>query len=311
MPAPKVRTCDCLRRHRASCNAPPFLSAICHPDRRKWSADGLCSSCSAARYARAKPEQRRLRKRRWESANPDKVRRTKRRGQLKRQYGLTEAVFGALVAAHDGACAICRGASALCVDHDHQTLLIRGLLCRVCNKALGLLDDDVDRIGILVSYAETADTGLVAVPKLNTRGCGRDPHARRLWFHYGLTPADYDGILNRQGGLCAVCRDTCPTGQRLGVDHDHQTMRVRGLLCKRCNLAIGCFGDDTPRLARAGRYLLGLGTRCDRCNAGCSPFTSRCPCTPTPFPGVQVNPQTTILVESANEAVGSQPSALD
>jgi hypothetical protein len=51
---------------------------------------------------------------------------------------------------------------------------------------------------------------------------------------YGLTSADYDTLLEAQGGKCAICRGR-PQSKRLAVDHDHNTGAVRGLLCSRCN----------------------------------------------------------------------------
>lgn len=51
---------------------------------------------------------------------------------------------------------------------------------------------------------------------------------------YGLTPSEYEELLELQGGKCAICRGR-PVSKRLAVDHDHTTEAVRGLLCSRCN----------------------------------------------------------------------------
>lgn len=62
---------------------------------------------------------------------------------------------------------------------------------------------------------------------------------------YNITPEEYERLFEAQGGLCAICRqsETIKTGagalRRLAVDHDHATDRVRGLLCYRCNSALG------------------------------------------------------------------------
>lgn len=66
----------------------------------------------------------------------------------------------------------------------------------------------------------------------------KNPHKVReyeLRNRYGITPEDYDRMLEEQGGVCAICEGACPTGRRLAVDHDHETGRVRGLLCVNCN----------------------------------------------------------------------------
>lgn len=57
---------------------------------------------------------------------------------------------------------------------------------------------------------------------------------RAYWIRrYGLTPAQYDSLVARQRGACALCSVRPP--YRLLVDHDHSTGRVRGVLCRPCN----------------------------------------------------------------------------
>jgi len=57
-----------------------------------------------------------------------------------------------------------------------------------------------------------------------------------------------------QEGLCAICRG--PSGRRaLGVDHDHTTGAVRGLLCSTCNSGLGGFRDNAALLIEAIVYL--------------------------------------------------------
>lgn len=80
--------------------------------------------------------------------------------------------------------------------------------------------------------------------------------AGQLKRKFGMTIAEYDSLLESQGGACAICKKPCPTGRRLAVDHDHKTGAVRGLLCHSCNLGIGKLGDDPERLLAAAKYLL-------------------------------------------------------
>jgi len=75
---------------------------------------------------------------------------------------------------------------------------------------------------------------------------------------YGLTAEQYKQRLADQGGGCAICAATSSRGkpgERLHVDHCHQSGRVRGLLCSECNRGIGHFRDDAERLERAAAYL--------------------------------------------------------
>lgn len=78
---------------------------------------------------------------------------------------------------------------------------------------------------------------------------------------YGLTQQQYEALLARQSGVCAICEKpemrTTKTGQtmNLHIDHCHKTKIVRGLLCSRCNTAIGFLNDDLGTLAKAVEYL--------------------------------------------------------
>ena len=73
---------------------------------------------------------------------------------------------------------------------------------------------------------------------------------------YGLTEAEYCRLWSAQSGACAICGDGHATGTRfLCVDHCHETGRIRGLLCKRCNTGLGLLGDDRLGLMRAVSYL--------------------------------------------------------
>jgi len=81
----------------------------------------------------------------------------------------------------------------------------------------------------------------------------RDDKLRR---QFGISADEFELMLARQGGGCAICQGP-PLGRwnRFAVDHDHATGVVRGLLCVRCNRAIGLFRDDEAVLKRAVAYL--------------------------------------------------------
>lgn len=83
---------------------------------------------------------------------------------------------------------------------------------------------------------------------------------RKYWLmkQFGLTPDDYDRMLKDQNGCCAICGSD-KSGNRsknFMIDHDHGTGKVRGLLCRRCNQAIGAFDDNPDLLRKAADYLL-------------------------------------------------------
>jgi hypothetical protein len=74
---------------------------------------------------------------------------------------------------------------------------------------------------------------------------------------FGLTEAQYDAMLNKQGQVCAICQTTDPGGRgNWCIDHCHETGVVRGLLCVRCNSGLGFFDDNPHILSSARDYLL-------------------------------------------------------
>ena len=96
------------------------------------------------------------------------------------------------------------------------------------------------------------------VPALSGRSsCGNCLAAlrrRRLAQRRGIEERDYLRMLDGQGGRCAICRQSCRTGRRLAVDHDHQTGRIRGLLCFRCNTSLARYEEYSVQFAE---YLAG------------------------------------------------------
>ena len=80
-------------------------------------------------------------------------------------------------------------------------------------------------------------------------------HIRRK---FGLTPEDFWAMSESQGNTCAICDKPEGEGNRrtkLTIDHDHESGKIRGLLCHNCNTAIGLANDDSARLRRAADYL--------------------------------------------------------
>ncbi len=69
---------------------------------------------------------------------------------------------------------------------------------------------------------------------------------------YGMTIEDYNAMLARQNGKCAICGTS---EEKLVVDHNHTTDKVRELLCHLCNAMIGCAREDIAILTSAVAYL--------------------------------------------------------
>ena len=95
-----------------------------------------------------------------------------------------------------------------------------------------------------------------------------DPRRKRgndLRHKFNVTIEWYEGKLEEQGGVCAICERPDPSGRSLAVDHDHSCCPgktscgecVRSLLCGNCNTGIGKFQDDVQLLQAAIAYLGG------------------------------------------------------
>jgi nitrate/TMAO reductase-like tetraheme cytochrome c subunit len=88
------------------------------------------------------------------------------------------------------------------------------------------------------------------------RGTDSEGHRKRK---FGITPASFQNLKDREGNACAICRapfSKTAFMQLPRVDHNHTTKKVRGLLCYACNSGIGFFKDDILRLQSAIKYLL-------------------------------------------------------
>ena len=98
------------------------------------------------------------RKKAYREMNPDAIKDQK----LKTAFGLSLEVYNNMLSAQGGVCAICKKeesvlsvkgkTKSLAVDHCHTTGRVRGLLCQKCNQALGLFDDDLERLNSAISY---------------------------------------------------------------------------------------------------------------------------------------------------------------
>ena len=85
-----------------------------------------------------------------------------RRLNLKRRFGITPEQYAAMFAEQCGLCAICNRAEtslneigqvhSLCVDHNHADKVVRQLLCRKCNTAIGMVEENVDTLRACINY---------------------------------------------------------------------------------------------------------------------------------------------------------------
>jgi hypothetical protein len=117
---------------------------------RKYRAGNKEKLCAKSRaYYAANREKSKAATRRWAIAHPDRIQATQRRSK----FGMSAEFFANLLAAQGGRCAICGcRMDKPCVDHDHVTGRVRGLLCNNCNAGLGFFQDDVPRMRSALAY---------------------------------------------------------------------------------------------------------------------------------------------------------------
>lgn len=158
------------------------------------------------------------------------------RQHIKSKYGLTPDQLDRLRAAQNNKCAVCGDEFKLvncsgcarpvydkttcCVDHDHKTGMIRGLLCYRCNIGFGQLKEDPARLRAAAAYLAG----------------GRENEPAPI----GMT--------------CGICGNEFGDKKSRCMDHDHNTKKIRGELCHGCNLGLGHFRDDARILLAAAVY---------------------------------------------------------
>lgn len=136
-----VRRGDCIQCHAAATKAwreAPHARALILASKKTYYRKNAGKRCAEEK------------KRRQE--NPLRL----RAYELKRNYGITLAEYAALLEKQGGVCATCRSVCSvrakLCVDHDHVTGKVRGLLCVKCNTGLGVFGDSVSIIESALAY---------------------------------------------------------------------------------------------------------------------------------------------------------------
>lgn len=91
----------------------------------------------------------------WYAANRERRQETLRAWHLARKYGLTPDQYDALLLAQGNVCSICSSRrKTMCVDHDHSTGEVRGILCRSCNAMLGQVGDNTAWLARAIQYLD-------------------------------------------------------------------------------------------------------------------------------------------------------------
>lgn len=145
-----------IKRTCTMCKVSKTLDAFTKAKNYKHGRDSRCKEC------------RKSYQKKWASTRKKKHPYRHRKHSLKRKFGITEADYDAMLAEQGGVCAICgrrpetlkRGgkpAKFLDVDHCHTTGKVRGLLCLLCNTALGHLQHNPELLHKAIAYLDRAN----------------------------------------------------------------------------------------------------------------------------------------------------------
>ena len=136
--------------------------------------------------------------------------------------------------------------------------------CKECETEKNLADfyldkrtsDSLSKICISCKNNKEKESNLKR-QRLYRKGKGKDRRKEWLKYFYDLTSEQYFELLKNQNHCCKICgtHEKDAYKQTLFVDHDHDTGKVRGLLCNSCNTALGHFKDSQEILKNAMDYL--------------------------------------------------------
>ena len=141
----------------------------------------------------------------------------------------------------------------------------RSSRCRPCKRAYDLAWRDKNREALRAkgreNYAANPPTRERAKARYEAAKAADPFYARRRRVALrGMSLEQFDEMLERQGGVCAICdQPESIKGSSLSVDHCHHSGKIRGLLCRNCNSAIGKLKDDPNLIESALEYLRGHG----------------------------------------------------
>lgn len=110
----------------------------------------------------------------------------------------------------------------------------------------------VDNNGNVKTYCDQCGD---AKQRANWRKNRSKHYGKQIEKLYGIKYEEYLSLLSDQEGICPLCLKAIEDGKNSVVDHCHDTGAVRGVLHRKCNVAIGMLEDDPSSLRRAAEYI--------------------------------------------------------
>ena len=214
-------------------------------------------------YSKSHRDQSNKHRRQWRRDNPERVKEEK----LKFRFNITLNDYNKLLEQQENQCGICAtlfdfknscGLKYPSVDHCHDsTKKVRGLLCRRCNSGLGGFNDNIDFLKkALLWLLGQIEIVKPSIQKITTS------YKKSYLKKYNLTPDQFKNIILVQNNKCGICEKDLSKTKINGsgtapynIDHCHITGKVRGILCPKCNRALGLLKDDPEIIKNAIKWL--------------------------------------------------------
>ena len=134
--------------------------------------------------------------------------------------------------------------------------------CTKCGveKSLDQFHYDCSKRDGLRTWCKTCAAIIVRAYRLRLKTAGINRHDRELSStlqrKYKISEREYNYTCQVQGNKCAICgTPQIEQNQRMAVDHIHGTNVIRGLLCIKCNMALGLFKESSIVLRKAAEYV--------------------------------------------------------
>ena len=124
-------------------------------------------------------------------------------------------------------------------------------VCKKCNEEKSFDFFYLQTSGYYYPYCKECNTARSREWRSNNK---HQKYLNDIKVKFNVTNQQYDELFKAQKGSCAICEKK-EINRRLSVDHCHKTLKVRGLVCRTCNLGIGYFMDDIALLKKAIKYL--------------------------------------------------------
>lgn len=138
-----------------------------------------------------------------------------------------------------------------------RNLIIKIMICIRCKKDKPITQFSIGNGGARRSRCKECSNGYYnAWAALNKDKIKDINKLKRIKAEYGLSPSIVEQIWNEQNRQCAICKEYIELwSKNTHIDHNHETGRVRGLLCLSCNTGLGHFKDNPNLLREAAAYL--------------------------------------------------------